>query len=79
MAKALSFRLVLRLLRWVSLVHPIGEPSTEALQTHQYLELKAAPIDAPGKLLTRRRGAAHIVAILLVVIIILLVLVFLTI
>jgi len=35
--------------------------------------------DAPGKLLTRRRGAAHIVAILLVVIIVLLVLIFLTI
>jgi len=35
--------------------------------------------DAPGKLMTRRRGAAHIIAILLIVIIVLLVLIFLTI
>jgi nitrate/nitrite transporter NarK len=34
---------------------------------------------APGKLLTRRRGAAHIIAILLIIIIVLLVLIFLTI
>lgn len=34
---------------------------------------------APGRLMTRRRGAAHIIAILLIIIIVLLVLIFLTI
>jgi hypothetical protein len=40
--------------------------------------LTCALADAPGNLMTRRRGAAHIVAVLVIIIIVLVILIFLS-